>query len=77
MDYPPTKCPESPRILIKKKKRAPRAPNGPNHLGLCARRWAELNCKDADMVLVPAISHVVIATVTGVWVAPETRLSFC
>lgn len=41
-------------------------------------RWAELNCKDADMVLVPAISHVVIATVTGVWamVAYESTAIF-
>ena len=33
MDYPLTRWPESPRIAVQC---APRASNGPNHLGLCA-----------------------------------------
>ena len=35
MDYPPTKWPSSPRIVVQY---APLTSNGPNHLGLCARR---------------------------------------
>ena len=35
MDYPPTRWPRSPRFVVQC---APRASNGPNHLGLCALR---------------------------------------
>ena len=46
-EYPPTRLPESPRIVVQC---APRASNGPNHLGLCALQ-DRLNSKQKERVM--------------------------
>ena len=39
MDYPPKTWPQSPRIVVQC---APRASNGPNHLGLSQNLWVQV-----------------------------------
>ena len=48
MDYNPTRWPQSPRIVMRC---APRASNGPNHLGLCALQVRADGLVDTETVM--------------------------